>query len=129
MQTYHIIREMDSNISDFFLGKFWDELFDVRDNLYIEKSEDPLIDTFDSYRKLRSLVLILPKDMKQTILPQLEKFDEITDEDKEVVRHIGPRPVMLLNGVPFGEEEYERRKKQFNILARIFRKRLEEIVK
>jgi len=133
-QTYSILREKPSNISNFFLSKFWEELFEIRDKLFEQKTEDPLtddplVDTFDLFRKLRSLVKMLPKEIKEKIDIKFESFIELTADDrKKVEEKTGTLDILMVAGVPFGEEEWKRRQERKRILRGILKKRLEDII-
>jgi len=128
-QTYAVNRKNPSSISDFFLSKFWDELFKIRDELYAHKSEDTLADSWDSFYRLRSLVRMLPEDIKEEIKPRIESFGLITDEDKEkVAKSIGTLPILTVGGLPFGKEEWNRFEKGKSIIGWIRKKRIEDII-
>lgn len=122
-------REKPSSISGFFLSKFWDELFRIRDELFAQKSEDPYSDSWDSFHKLRSLVGLLPKEMKEKIKPRIESFGVLTNEDvEEVEKRIGSQTILTVGGVPFPGREMGRFEKGKSIVGQIQKRRVEEII-
>lgn len=57
-----------SGVSEFFLNKFWKELFRIRQDLVYH--DYPA----EAFVKLRSLVRMLPEESKQQIMPKVEKL-------------------------------------------------------
>jgi uncharacterized protein (DUF2249 family) len=66
-QSYSFCREKPSSISDFFLNRFWNELFKVREVLHSPEGGANL-----AYLQLRSLVKILPKHMRTKLQDEVE---------------------------------------------------------
>ncbi len=134
-QTYSISRDVPSAISNLFLGRFWEELFEIREDLIKKReskdplTDDPLADFFDTFRKLRSLVKMLPKDVQVKIKIKMEKMIELTDNDKKMIEEgVGTLPILLAGGVPYSEKEWERRQRRDLIISNILKERLEDIV-
>jgi hypothetical protein len=121
-QLYAIFESKRSTLSQYFLSKFWDELFKLRDIL---NSKDQSIYPRDIFDKLRSLVKMLPKNMKDQIMPSIETFWDIKDvELKELQEQwnteVGPAPILFF--------EKERRELGYSIVNMAYRKKLENLI-
>lgn len=73
-------------LSEFFENKLWDELFQIKDVLN-SNYRPPFDDNwYKSYKRLVSLVKLLPIEIKQEIMPEIEKSGAITDKEKEAIK-------------------------------------------
>jgi arginine repressor len=64
---YSLDKEAPSAISDFFLNKFWSELFRIRQELVYHENPG------EAFVKLRSLLRMLPEGIKKKIVADIEK--------------------------------------------------------
>ncbi|MEM2105768.1 MAG: transcriptional repressor [Candidatus Bathyarchaeia archaeon] len=67
--SYSIAKTESKRIPNHFLAKFWNELFDIQKE--VAERELPC----GAYKKLRTLVMLLPADIKKEILPTIKKLD------------------------------------------------------
>ena len=127
-QTYTVNRKEPPFVSDFFLSRFWDELFEIRKELH--KPKDQFSSGWDAFYKLRSLVRMLPKNLKEKIMPSIENFEAFNDMEakeikKDLEREIGARPILM----PF---EIDRRKRGETIIkthvGRLLEKKVEVLI-
>jgi hypothetical protein len=117
-------------ISQHFLSRFWDELFNLRDIL---NSQNQDIHSRDIFDRLRSLVKMLPKTMKDQIMPSIDGFWKFSDAElaelqEQWNREIGPAQILTVNGIPFGEYEQARHDRGISIVENGYRKRLENLI-
>lgn len=127
-QTYTLCEEEQSLLSPLFLSKVWDELFEIREEL--PNQEDQLKQSWASFQRLRSLVQLLPADMKDKVKPFIENFGKKLDEEdiERIHVEIGPYPILTVNGVPFGEEEFKRKVRGLEIIGEALERKVEEII-
>ena len=99
-QSYELVGKKTSEFSEFFLNKFWEELFRIRDELHKPRREfeDNWV---NANMRLRSLVKMLPKEFKEKIASDLEKSGRISESQlNEMKERIDKERIKLL-----GEDE------------------------
>jgi hypothetical protein len=126
-QIYALYKEEPSSISDFFLSKYWDALFEIRKELHNPK--DQFSQSWDSFHKLRSLIQLLPENIKDHAVAETANFGVLDKKELENIRmEIGHQPILTVNGIPFGEDEYQRKVRAQELLGVALEKRVEEII-
>ncbi len=130
-QMYSILKDKPQVVSDYFLGKFWDELFKIRD--IIHDSKEQYIDSRGAFLRLRSLVKMLPKNLKDSITPSIEDFfnldhNELAKLQEQWDREVGSGSILTVCGVPFGKTEQKRHDRAMNLINRAFRIKLETLI-
>lgn len=130
-QTYTLFKEQPALISDLFVSRIWEELFELRSGLH--KPDDQFAQDWEILRKLRSLVQMLPQNIKDEIVPSIDSFPNLNkDEEKELIEiiegQIGRSPILTVGGYPFGEDEIRRKTIKQDIIGRFLEKKVEEII-
>jgi hypothetical protein len=128
----HLLQKDETlSISDAVLTIIWDELFELRDILH--NPEDQSAQNWEVLNRLRSLVQMLPQDMKEKIMPSIDTFPDFSKEEeqkliKDIEMKIGSRPIMTIGGFPFGEDEIRRKELSQKIMSHAHEKKIEEII-
>jgi hypothetical protein len=130
-QIYSLLKLEPLTIAVSFISRVWDELFELRNKLHYPENQRAR--NLDVLYELRSLVQMFPHDMKDRIMPLIENFPVFGEEEKkkiiqEVQRNVGTAEILTVNGVPFGEEEIQRKAIAQEIIGQAHEKKLEEII-
>lgn len=75
-QRYKLTKQEPTAISEFFLNKFWNELFRIRED--IAYHDYPA----EAFVKLRSLVRMLPERLKRKVMPKIDKLGSTLDKNR-----------------------------------------------
>ena len=124
-------KDMSLSISDDVLRRIWDELFELRDILH--NPEDQYYQNFEVLDRLRSLVQMLPQNIKEEIIQSVRNFPSFSKEEEEKIRkdiesEIGSRQILTVGGIPFGEHEMWRKERAKQIMSIPQKKKIEEII-
>jgi hypothetical protein len=113
------------------LSKLWDELFEIRSELHSPENQNA--QNWEVFRKLRSLVQILPQNLKEELISSVDTFPVLTKEEseklvKEIKMEIGSQPILTVGGYPFGEDEMQRKERALRLIGIAYEKKVEEII-
>lgn len=91
--VYSIRQSQTTGITDYFLTRFWNNLFEIQKELATEKP-------VRAYFKLRSLIILLPKEIKNEITLDLNRLTSRLQLNHEWlgVSHLGYNPDMAKEG-------------------------------
>lgn len=69
---------------DYFVSKFWTEIFDIQKEIAVADSRSIVT----AYNRLRSLVMLLPKQLKNEVLPDIKSIDKrVVGKSAEIFMH------------------------------------------
>jgi len=76
---------------------------------------------------------MLPQNMKNEIMSSIDNYPDYSKDEekqltKDIEREIGSSPIVTVCGVPFGEDEMQRKERAIQIKSIADEKKIEEII-
>jgi hypothetical protein len=101
---YSLSTPRSPTIADYFLNKFWNEMFEIQQETGVQ--ELPI----KAYSKLRSLVMLLPQNIKEKIVPRIKSIDSRLSPNVSNfgIRYIGFSPDASKDGKITYSENFKR---------------------
>ena len=126
-QSYEVYTNHPSLLSSAFLSRIWDELFTIREETHYPKKQ--FEKSLESFRRLSSLIQLLPEEFKQRIKPKIDSFGELDKEEwDEIGNTIGFKQILTIGGVAFGDDEMARKIRKQEMMGFFLEKRIEDII-